>query len=628
MPMPLLASLAALSLISCTGIPLAEPPLGGGQDPYRQAEAAPGHDLSDLIRLYETDRSGVSRFYDLPWSETRFERMETVQKEWESRLKNVDFSGLGQQGKIDYVLLRNELASERAHLTLDRQRLSEMEPLLPFRDAIQDLERTRWKMQPLDPEPAAAKVAALADQIKKVRERIEKGRKEEKKTDKGEAKADSKDAESKEAKTDDASPLHVSPVVARRAASAVGQIRGTLNDWYNFYNGYQPEFSWWVKKPHEEAAAALDDYARYLREEIAGLRGKDEDPLVGDPIGSQALADDLATEMIPYTPEELIAIAEREFAWCEGEMKKASAEMGLGDDWKAALAKVKADHVPPGKQDELVAEYARFIIQYLKDKDLVTIPPLCEETWRLVMISPQTQKTLPFAYYGGQHMAVAYPTDDMKHDDKLMSMRGNNKHFTRIVTPHELIPGHHLQGFMAQRFRPYRGMFSTPFLVEGWALYWEMTLWDLGYPRSPEDKVGMLFWRMHRAARIIVSLKFHLGQMTPQQMVDFLVDRVGHERFGATSEVRRFIGGDYSPLYQCGYMIGGLQFRAMRKELVDSGKMTNRDFHDAILTYGPIPVELIRAGMESVPVTPETRAQWRFAGEHPGQEPVAPAGGR
>ena len=131
----------------------------------------------------------------------------------------------------------------------------------------------------------------------------------------------------------------------------------------------------------------------------------------------------------------------------------------------------------------------------------------------------------------------------MKNDDKLMSMRGNNKAFTRIVVAHELIPGHHLQSFMSERNRSYRGTFHTPFFVEGWALYWELRLWDLGYGTTPQERIGMLFWRMHRCARIIVSLKFHLGEMKPQEMIDFLVDRVGHERFGATSEVRRFIGG-------------------------------------------------------------------------------------
>src|SRR5438045_5985605 len=127
-----------------------------------------------------------------------------------------------------------------------------------------------------------------------------------------------------------------------------------------------------------------------------------------------------------------------------------------------------------------------------------------------------------------------------------------------------------------------------------------MSLSDLGGTQTPEDRIGMLVGRINHAARIILSLKVHLGNMTPTEMVDFLVDRVGHEKLGATSEVRRFIGGDYSPVYQCGYMIGGLQLRALHDALVKPGKMTERDFHDTVLTYNAIPVELIRAGMLNV----------------------------
>ena len=35
----------------------------------------------------------------------------------------------------------------------------------------------------------------------------------------------------------------------------------------------------------------------------------------------------------------------------------------------------------------------------------------------------------------------------------------------------------------------------TPFYVEGWALYWEMRMWDMGFARNAHDRVGMLFWR-------------------------------------------------------------------------------------------------------------------------------------
>jgi uncharacterized protein (DUF885 family) len=203
----------------------------------------------------------------------------------------------------------------------------------------------------------------------------------------------------------------------------------------------------------------------------------------------------------------------------------------------------------------------------------------------------------------------------MTHEEKMMSMRGNNPHFSRSTVHHELIPGHHLQGFMTDRYMRHRQVFSTPFWGEGWALYWEMLLWDLGFPRTPEDRVGMLFWRMHRTARIIFSLRFHLGTMTPQEAVDFLVDRVGHERANAEAEVRRSFNGTYPPLYQVAYMIGGLQFRAMHRELVGSGRMTNRQFHDAILQGGRMPVEMVRARLENLPLTRDYRTQWRFSEE-------------
>jgi uncharacterized protein (DUF885 family) len=196
-----------------------------------------------------------------------------------------------------------------------------------------------------------------------------------------------------------------------------------------------------------------------------------------------------------------------------------------------------------------------------------------------------------------------------------MSMRGNNVPFSRATVHHELIPGHHLQGFMTSRFNAHRSLFSTPFWGEGWALYWEMVLWDQGFTRSPEDRIGMLFWRMHRAARIIFSLGFHLEQMTPQEAIDLLVDRVGHERANAEAEVRRSFIGTYPPLYQAGYMLGALQFRALREELVDSGRMSEREFHDLILRGGRMPVEMVRARLLEQPLSPEYTTGWKFAGE-------------
>jgi len=581
--------------------------------------AAPPADMEAVIEEYQADLFSVSGFYWLPWSAVRFQRMERLQRDWQERLAALDFDRLDQHWRVDYLLLRTRFTSELDDQAHERQQLNELAELIPFREDIQALEEARWRLDPVDAEKAASRLALVPDQIEQLRERISTPLKEIKARIQG-------DLDHPPAKRDDRKDvvqaqttsqkggkplLKVSHPLALRAATAVGSLRGTLRAWFTFYDGFTPEFSWWVRKPHEAADKALEEYAKYLREGIADQHGKDEDPLVGDPVGDQELQRLLASAMIAYSPQEILVIGERELAWCEGEMHKAAREMGFTENWKGALAKVKSSFVPPGSQDDLVAQQAREAIKFVKAHDLVTVPLLCEETWRLTMTSPERQKTMPYAAYGGGEMTVAYASESMKHEDKLMAMRGNNRHFTRIITAHELIPGHHLERYQSRRYRSYRQLFSTPFFVEGWGLYWELRLWDLNYAKSPEDRIGMLFWRMNRAARIIVSFRFHLGTMSPAEMVDFLVERVGNEKFGATSEVRRYLLD--SPLYQAAYMLGGLQLRALHREAVISGRMTEKAFHDAVLRGHAMPVEMVRAELLDLPLSRDFKPHWRFA---------------
>ena len=120
---------------------------------------------------------------------------------------------------------------------------------------------------------------------------------------------------------------------------------------------------------------------------------------------------------------------------------------------------------------------------------------------------------------------------------------------------------------------------------------------------------------MHRCARIIFSLNYQLGNWTPQQCIDFLVERVGHERANAEGEVRRSFTGGYGPLYQLAYMTGALQFYALKKELVDTKKMTYKQFHDAILKENCMPVELTRAILTNQKLKRDYSASWMFYGK-------------
>jgi uncharacterized protein (DUF885 family) len=558
-------------------------------------------DLPTIVSRYSEDLSSIERAYPIPSSPTRAARLRKFYEETGKALDALDFDRLQREDQIDVILMEDDLRRRTRVLDLNAEYDRETAPLIPFADALRSYEERRLSIEKVVPQEAAASLDTLAKAIE----------------------ASTKDlteqlSSKKLAVTNgvDPAPAGTETVITRatanRAVRTLGDLRRRLEHWFNFYNGYDPMFSWWAKAPYASVVAALDRHAAFVRERLVGISPDDRTTIVGFPIGREALMTELRGERIPYTPDELIAIADKEYAWCEREAKRASNEMGFGDDWKKALEKVKNTYVEPGKQPELIRDLAYEAEDYVEKKDLVTVPPLAKETWRMEMLSPERQLQSPF-FLGGEDILVSYPTDTMTQEQKLMSMRGNNPYFSRATVFHELIPGHELQGFMAARYRPYRQAFGTPFFWEGNSLYWEMLLWDTGFTHTPEQRMGALFWRMHRCARVQFSLGFHLGKLTPQQCVDMLVDKVGHERSTAEAEVRRSFSGDYGPLYQIAYLMGGLQFRALGKELVDGKKMTRKQYNDAILHEGEIPVDLIRAALTNVPLKRNAAPSWRFA---------------
>jgi uncharacterized protein DUF885 len=346
-------------------------------------------------------------------------------------------------------------------------------------------------------------------------------------------------------------------------------------------------------------------------------RKTDNSGIPGKARGREGLIRDLEDELIPYTPEQLIVLADREFAWCDNEMRKASRQMGFGDDWKKALEKTKTMHPPPGGQPAMIRDLLIEATDYVRARDLVTIPQVNVESQHMIMMTPERQLVNPF-FTGGAQISVSYPTNTMEYEARQQSMRGNNRPQARATAFHEMIPGHNLVAYFGQRYAGYRpSLGGGPFFGEGWAVYWELVLWDSGFDATPEDRVGALFWRALRCARIVFSLRFHMGEWSPQQAVDFMVDRVGLERDNAIAEVRRSFEGSYAPLYQAGYLLGALQLRGLRKELVDSKQITNKAFHDEILRMGSMPIELIRLSLMRQKLTRDMSIDWKFYGELP-----------
>lgn len=550
-----------------------------------QDKTTPQPYIEQMIREYSADADCIEHRYRIPLDEqSRLIRHE-VTLGWLEQLKLVPFDALDRTSKTDYVLFKNKLEYllTKHKLEFERDRASANQ-FLPFSEGLVEFCRHREEGIDVKSDQQAEKLDRLAGQIEVLNSQHQQS-----------------ESNSQEIK-----------LQALRAARLIKSLGSSVSESDEYYRGYDPDYTWWCKKPMERLKKAIDDYGKCLQEKVVGISESDTETIIGFPIGQDGIALELKHEWIAHSPQELIQLAESEMAWCDEQIRQAAQEMGCGDDWRKALELVKGKHVQPGKQPEMIRNLANEAIQFLRENDLLSVPNLAATGWRMTMMSPERQRVSPY-FLGGDTIIVSFPTDSMTHDEKLMSMRSNNQHFARATVHHELIPGHAMQAYMLPRHKPYRAVFETAFWIEGWALHWEMLLWDLGFARGPEDKVGMLFWRRHRCARIIFSLNYHQGKMTPVECVNYLVEQVGHERSAATAEVRRSVMGDYGPMYQAAYMLGGLQLRKLHQELVGSGKMSQREFHDAVLKEHCIPIEPLRNLLLGGELTSETAARWRFA---------------
>ena len=374
-----------------------------GQVLPQNGATTPVSEMRSSIERYTVDRGTLTRSFPVAVSRARRERFKKFYHDWLVSLLSQDFDSMSQDGKIDYILFKNHLEYELRQLDIQSRQIAEIEPLLPFATQIIELEESRRRMEPINSPKVAAMLTELRKQVEEKRRAVELGLREGRGGDTGVS----------------IEPLRVKKTVANRAVAALNSLRTNLRNWYTFYNGYDPIFTWWNEEPYRSLDLSLTTYAAFISERVVGIkvegsqtqtgparggpggggggqgfqrppttaRPGDTSDIVGDPIGREGLLSELRSEMIPYTPEEIIAIGEKEMAWCENEMKKASRDLGYGDDWQKALEHVKNLYVEPGKQPEMIRDLALEAIKFVEDNNLVTVPELARESWRMEMMA-------------------------------------------------------------------------------------------------------------------------------------------------------------------------------------------------------------------------------------------------
>jgi len=295
------------------------------------------------------------------------------------------------------------------------------------------------------------------------------------------------------------------------------------------------------------------------------------------------------------TAPELLRYGEALIEETERDLQRKAEALAPGVPWREVVERLRQRH--PAR-DGLVAAYAEAMERsrrFVAERGLVGVP---EGALEVVATPPYMQPLIPFAAYDPPGAFAEQRTGwfYVSVPDEAQ-LREHSSHELALTALHEGYPGHHLQHLAAQaQPSPVRRVVWTPLTVEGWALYCEEMMGEEGFFRGPEEA---FFQRLHllwRAVRVVVDVRLHTAGMSVEQATRYLMEKLDLARASAEAEVRRYCGNPANAL--C-YAVGRRELLRLREDWrAQAGPSNNlRRFHDEVLSYGGLPVALMRWGM-------------------------------
>lgn len=247
----------------------------------RRAQAEP---IRNRIECITADLKELKAFLPIELSPRRQQRLQRFLTSELKSLRDLPFELYDQDAKVDYLLVKNYLERELRGIDLKASQDGKLTSLLPFVTTLVDLCEARTLMLPMDPKKTAQKLFESQTTVVSVLEKVK-------------------------AKSDD---VAVPKESAFRAANHILSLRGHLKDWFSFCTGYYLTFDWWVAQPYRVLDQSLQKLAATIKEVLVEIKPGDDDAIIGQPIGQEGLLFELRAEMIPYTPQEIISIGEKE----------------------------------------------------------------------------------------------------------------------------------------------------------------------------------------------------------------------------------------------------------------------------------------------------------------------------
>ena len=277
--------------------------------------------------------------------------------------------------------------------------------------------------------------------------------------------------------------------------------------------------------------------------------------------------------------------------------RAAARELDPDADLPSVIGRLKADH-PATFEDALEGykDAMRRARAYLIEHDIVTVPD--DEVIDVIATPEYLRSVMPFAAYfsparfDADQRGIYVVTPAVDNDPNAML----EHYFASIsnTSIHEAYPGHHLQLAVASKHPSLTRMLTdAPEFVEGWGMYSEQMMREEGFDAGPAFRTAMYTDAVWRACRIILDVRMHRGELTPDEATDFLVEHTSFETANARSEVRRYT---YTPGYQLSYLLGKVLILGMREDEKRrrGADFSLRAFHDTLLRNGSLPISFHR----------------------------------
>jgi hypothetical protein len=341
------------------------------------------------------------------------------------------------------------------------------------------------------------------------------------------------------------------------------------------------------------AAQALRDFAGWLGTEHAARFPDDAPFAIGEAAQARKLRE---VHCFTTSPAGFVQIGEAQIAELTAALSEQAGRLG-GDDWSAKLDELKGDHpdaegLLPAYQREL-ERLESFVFQ----EDLATNPEAVArveatpEFLRPVMGFAAYLPAGPFDDWQQGYFWVTPPPDEA-------GLRDHARAMIPAVAAHEGYPGHHLQMTSVNRLPSLtRRAIRSPVMIEGWGLYTEQLMHDVGY-YDDAARLAQLAMRLLRALRIVLDMELQAGELTYEAAVARAVSVGRLEESTARSEVARYT---MTPTQPFSYLVGALELERLRA--VTKARLgpafRYRAFHDRVLSYGHMPPALVRRAMET-----------------------------